>query len=343
MHTSILSRILGLYAQILISGVLLVKGGVQSAGGSGLNVLPESGTLSPLGSPSAHNRFEPQFDTMIPRNVTALVGKSAYLSCRVRNLGNKTVSWIRHRDLHILTVGSYTYTSDQRFQANHHPETDEWTLQIKWAQKRDAGIYECQISTQPVRSYSVNLNVVDVLVYEVNCGETSSVNLIAMVLIATIKFADSVPTAAILGGPDLHVDKGSTINLTCSIRFSPEPPAYIFWYHHDDVISYDSNRGGVSVITEKGDVTTSFLLIQHADITDSGKYSCSPSNADVASVRVHVLNGERPAAMQTGSAGLSNSSVNVLALIITLYLYTATYISIQLETAKTRGAASTTR
>lgn len=58
------------------------------------------------------------------------------------------------------------------------------------------------------------------------------------------------------------------------------------------MISYDSNRGGVSVITEKGDVTTSFLLIQHADISDSGKYSCSPSNADVASVRVHVLNGK---------------------------------------------------
>lgn len=48
-------------------------------------------------------------------------------------------------------------------------------------------------------------------------------------------FILSVPTAEILGGPDLHVDKGSTINLTCSIRFSPEPPAYIFWYHYDDV------------------------------------------------------------------------------------------------------------
>lgn len=51
------------------------------------------------------------------------------------------------------------------------------------------------------------------------------------------------------------------------------------------VISYDSTRGGVSVITEKGDVTTSYLLIQNADLADSGKYSCSPSNADVASVR----------------------------------------------------------
>lgn len=34
----------------------------------------------------------PQFDTTIPTNVTALVGKSAYLSCKVQNLGNKTVS-----------------------------------------------------------------------------------------------------------------------------------------------------------------------------------------------------------------------------------------------------------
>lgn len=100
-----------------------------------------------------------------------------------------------------------------------------------------------------------------------------------------------MPTASILGGPDLHVDKGSTINLTCTIKYSPKPPAFIFWYHHDEVISYDSNRGGVSVITEKGEVTTSYLLIQHAELSDSGKYSCSPSNADVASVRVHVLNG----------------------------------------------------
>lgn len=72
----------------------------------------------------------------------------------------RQVSWIRHRDIHILTVGSYTYTSDQRFQATHHKNTDDWTLQIKWAQKRDAGIYECQISTQPVRSYFVTLSVV---------------------------------------------------------------------------------------------------------------------------------------------------------------------------------------
>lgn len=70
------------------------------------------------------------------------------------------VSWIRHRDIHILTVGSYTYTTDQRFQAIHRKNSDEWTLQVKWAQKRDGGMYECQISTQPVKSFFVNLSVV---------------------------------------------------------------------------------------------------------------------------------------------------------------------------------------
>lgn len=37
--------------------------------------------------------IEPYFDAATPKNVTALVGKSAYLNCRVRNLGNKTVSY----------------------------------------------------------------------------------------------------------------------------------------------------------------------------------------------------------------------------------------------------------
>lgn len=34
----------------------------------------------------------PYFDTSASKNVTALVGTTTYLNCRVRNLGNKTVS-----------------------------------------------------------------------------------------------------------------------------------------------------------------------------------------------------------------------------------------------------------
>ncbi|KAJ8976080.1 hypothetical protein NQ317_002193 [Molorchus minor] len=57
-------------------------------------------------------------------------------------------------------------------------------------------------------------------------------------------------------------------------------------------INYDSPRGGVSVITEKGDRTVSYLLVQKARDSDSGKYTCNPSNANPKTLIVHVLNGE---------------------------------------------------
>ncbi|CAG9090468.1 unnamed protein product [Plutella xylostella] len=239
-------------------------------------------------------RTGPYFDLAASKNVTALLGKTAYLNCRVKNLGNKTlnmqVSWVRHRDIHLLTVGRYTYTSDQRFRAIHLPHTEDYTLQIKYPQHRDSGIYECQISTTPHMSHFVHLNVVE-------------------------------PTTEIIGGPDLYIDRGSTINLTCVVLYSPEPPAYIFWNHNDAIISYDSPRGGVSVVTEKGETTTSFLLIQQARPSDSGTYQCNPSNAQSKSVVVHVLNGEYPAAMQRGGqAFLLTSPVHCLVLLACLLL-----------------------
>ena len=70
------------------------------------------------------------------------------------------VSWIRKRDLHILTVGILTYTNDQRFQSLHSDGTDEWTLKISSPQIRDSGTYECQVSTEPKISQAFRLNVV---------------------------------------------------------------------------------------------------------------------------------------------------------------------------------------
>ena len=70
------------------------------------------------------------------------------------------VSWIRHEDLHILTVGRYTYTADMRFHSKYNSKKDEWRLEIGSVQKHDAGRYECQVNTQPVRSFFVQLKVV---------------------------------------------------------------------------------------------------------------------------------------------------------------------------------------
>ena len=118
-----------------------------------------------------------------------------------------------------------------------------------------------------------------------------------------------------LGGPDMHVDQGSTINLTCVSKFNPEPPSDVTWYLNDKVYStkrylinickifllnkdlifqevgYDSPRGGVSVVIEKGKWTTSHLLIQRATSKDSGIYKCAPLNAISATINLHVLRG----------------------------------------------------
>ncbi|KAI5722980.1 hypothetical protein M8J76_016457 [Diaphorina citri] len=231
----------------------------------------------------------PYIDRQASKNVTALLGKTAYLICKVRNLGNKTVSFVRHRDIHLLTTGRYTYTNDQRFRVINNPTSDDWTLQLKYPQHKDTGIYECQVSTTPHQAHYIYLTVVE-------------------------------PETDIIGGPEVFIENGSTINLTCVVRFSPEPPAYIFWNHNEAIISYDSQRGGVNVITEKGETTVSYLLIQKARPSDNGKYQCNPANSQAKSVMVNVLNGEHPAAMQRGGQSHHRCSEHFSSILFTCLL-----------------------
>ncbi|GLV43032.1 defective proboscis extension response 4 [Carabus blaptoides fortunei] len=229
---------------------------------------PRNGNESPQ-TPFWEQPFsQPYFDNSTRRETTTTVGQTAYLHCRVRNLGDRAVSWIRKRDLHILTVGILTYTNDQRFQALHTDGSDEWTLKVTSPQSRDSGVYECQVSTEPKISQAFLLNVV-------------------------------VSKAKIIGNAELYIKSGSDINLTCIVLQTPDPPSFIYWYRGGNVINY-SQRGGISVVTEK-QTRTSRLLISRALPSDSGNYTCSPSSSDAASVFVHVLNGEQPAAMQHGT------------------------------------------
>jgi len=70
------------------------------------------------------------------------------------------VSWIRMRDLHILTSGPNLFTNDGRF-GIQHPLRDSaiWNLQIKDVSPKDMGSYECQVNTEPKIKFLVNLTV----------------------------------------------------------------------------------------------------------------------------------------------------------------------------------------
>ncbi|GLH01829.1 Lachesin [Gryllus bimaculatus] len=185
--------------------------------------------------------------------------------------GITEVSWIRRKDYHLLTVGVTTYTRDARYEMVHGQHSDEWTLKIKYVQNKDAGLYECQVSSHPPTSNFIELRVVEA-------------------------------RAEIAGSAEKYLKVGSSLRLECALRQSTAPPLYIFWYHNNRMINYDS---GVNVTTDK-EAKTSTLHIGAAQRADSGNYSCVPNNAQPASTYVHILNaGENPAAMQHGLHGLA--------------------------------------
>ncbi|XP_066940295.1 zwei Ig domain protein zig-8-like [Macrobrachium rosenbergii] len=230
----------------------------------------------------------PHFAKDTPKSVLAAVGAPAHIPCKARNLGAKSVSWIRHKDLHVLTVGSFTFTNDERFSAHRDPSSGDWVLVLRHPQPSDSGYYECSISTKPVTAVSVKLEVV-------------------------------VPSAELLGDGSVYLDKGSTLNLTCVVHFSPTPPEFILWYHRDKLVNY-GRRGGrvIQVVTEhRGELTRSSLLVYNATLLDSGRYSCKPANAKKVSVVVHVLQSETPEAMKTTSNGDALAHNNLIFSVMT--------------------------
>ncbi|XP_041761275.1 uncharacterized protein LOC121587949 isoform X3 [Anopheles merus] len=243
-----------------------------SSGSASAAALVAGGLASPSSSLTGPAE-KPYFDDVNSRNVTTVVDDTAVLKCRVKHKGDRTVSWMRKRDLHILTSNIYTYTGDQRFSVIHPPDSDDWDLKIEYAQQKDSGIYECQVNTEPKINLAVYLDVTD--------------------------FLSTAARAKIIGSQEVHVKKGSTISLSCVVNVHASS---ISWYHGSSIVDFDSARGGISLETEKTEGgTSSRLMLTRATLRDSGNYTCVPTGAISASVQVHVLNGEHPAAMQTSS------------------------------------------
>ncbi|XP_076335978.1 lachesin-like isoform X2 [Tachypleus tridentatus] len=206
------------------------------------------------------SQTQPSFSDTSIRNVTTQVGQTVFMHCYFEAFGDKTVSWVRLQDFHVLTVGKYTYTTDDRFKAFHTEYSNEWTLKIELVQESDGGFYECQLTSNPPVCQVLYLHVL-------------------------------VPQTDIHGGSDLFVDPGSPINLTCVISDSPELPSFIFWYHNNRMINYDLPRGHIFVQKVRQDTAVSKLYIEDARPGDSGNYTCDPSNTGPSSVLVHVVKG----------------------------------------------------
>ncbi|KAK8748626.1 hypothetical protein OTU49_015900, partial [Cherax quadricarinatus] len=144
--------------------------------------------------------------------VGAQAGTTANLPCVILNRADhETVSWIRLRDYHLITVGRQTYSKDDRFSVTYNRHLNEWTLHLRYAQARDAGQYLCQLSTHP-----------------------------PMVFISTLTITEA--SSEIAGGPEMYVQEGSAVVLDCTLHQHTQTPVYVFWYHNRTMINFDTNR-----------------------------------------------------------------------------------------------------
>ena len=78
----------------------------------------------------------------------------------------------------------------------------------------------------------------------------------------------------------------------------PEMPQFVFWYHHDRMINYESmDKNRIHVFTgigspgEDNQQVISQLTIRNVSDADSGNYTCAPSNAPSANTLVYVSEG----------------------------------------------------
>ncbi|KAK7079751.1 hypothetical protein SK128_003109 [Halocaridina rubra] len=112
-----------------------------------------------LGVPREPEKLsEERFVTQNNSEVVGQVGSSVILHCKTSSATGGLVSWIRKRDYQLLTVGLHTHSSDDRFTINYVHW--DWQLHIRYVQPRDAGAYECQVSSHPPTSLFVHLQVV---------------------------------------------------------------------------------------------------------------------------------------------------------------------------------------
>lgn len=159
--------------------------------GSRLGVAPEVSTITNIRHGLSVNQPQmdndlidkgPHFSMLATSNATeVLSGENAYLVCSVMNLGKSVVSFLRHSDMNLLSVGKLKYTQDPRYQVFHDEQNNSWTLkvrgrttavkgshvinrpfhsQIKQARREDEGWFECQISSAQPIGHAIYLKVI---------------------------------------------------------------------------------------------------------------------------------------------------------------------------------------
>ncbi|XP_075149588.1 dpr-interacting protein eta [Haematobia irritans] len=192
---------------------------------------------------------DPKFTFPIA-NATASVGRDAFLTCVVQDLGSYKVAWLRVDTQTILTIQNHVITKNQRIGITNS-EHKTWTMRIKDIKESDKGWYMCQINTDPMKSQVGYLDVVvppDILDY---------------------------PTST-----DMVVREDSNVTLKCAATGSPEPQ--IIW-RRENGVPIELPNG-----TEVSHVEGTNLVLPSVKRHHMGAYLCIASNGVPPSVSKRI-------------------------------------------------------
>ncbi|CAB4059358.1 unnamed protein product [Lepeophtheirus salmonis] len=223
--------------------------------------------------------------------------KTFTLTCDVRNLGDRYVSWLRGTDLQVISSGWTKFTGNRRVSIVPADRSHTWKLVIRNITPKDSGQYLCQVNTEPKISQINYLKVAE-------------------------SFAD------IKGNSERGVQRGSTLELHCLISQSIPvgqtlPP--ITW-SRDNYIIHKNDKVDIQqgVTNPKENTIDSRLKIEYVQPSDAGVYSCKSQGAAEAKVTVLVTSGEQRAAIldENGSgSGTSDSSFYFIRIFVPISLY----------------------
>jgi len=226
----------------------------------------------------------PHFDDIVPTNLTVQQGDTAYLQCKIYGVANYSVSWVRTRDSHIITVDDETFISDSRFVSIIQKLESLWTLQIRYVGARDAGLYLCQVSSVNRTSRLVNLKVV-------------------------------VPEVHIVQGSAVYVREGSSMHLDCVVSHSLVVPQFVMWEHAGELMP------STNTSFPSPSLTRARLSLPSVMGYMSGNYSCHPDNIHPASVYLHVVRrGDKHLAVTNNGPYKSPGTAGLFSVLVLLLL-----------------------
>ncbi|KAL7740601.1 hypothetical protein ACLKA6_009485 [Drosophila palustris] len=197
-------------------------------------------------------------------------------------------------------------------QVSESKDAREWTLHVKSPQAKDSGIYECQVNTEPKMSMAFQLNIIEISPdakaiisgpHDLHFKSGSAIILNCVVTQPSVKDIGPIywyrgehmitPFDSDVEDADNIVPEGQGLG--------KEQTSEQLDQSLNEVLSTELAKDfttRIAMESQLGDTLKSRLRIANAQTTDTGNYTCQPTTASSASVMVHVINDENPAAMQ---------------------------------------------